>query len=159
MSIRKTITALFLTVMLAQMTSLVIPSLAFAQSDIPALPQDPVSGPQSQADCPAGTKFVGNGNGVGGSCQTDGAFGAVDYKKQAAVCTGYVEYISNFPICIGRTIIVWAGSVLIWATGWILGTAGVLFNASLELTVAGFNSQVYPYISSSIESLLGCSPT
>lgn len=150
MSFRKKFSGFLLTLIVIQTVGMIIPPLTSAQ-EIPNLSQDPIIGPTSQADCAAGQQFLPNSNGVGGTCSTPGAAAAVNYQKQAAVCTSYVEYISNFPICIGRTIIVWVGSVLIWAAGWILGTAGVLFNASLELTVAGFNSLVYPYIASSIE--------
>ncbi len=67
-------------------------------------------------------------------------------------CAWYSSWSSPVT-CIFRALFVGSSSGLIWLTGWILGIAGVLFNAALEFTTQGFDSQIYAKIQGGIEAV------
>ncbi|MEK7098368.1 MAG: hypothetical protein AAB908_00540 [Patescibacteria group bacterium] len=66
-------------------------------------------------------------------------------------CDSYIKMIN--PLCAIRGAAVWGSSGIIYMTGWFLGVAGVLMNASIELTTIGFDSQIYARIQGGIESV------
>ena len=59
--------------------------------------------------------------------------------------THFVRFVYKMinPLCAIRGAAVWGSSGIIYMTGWFLGVAGVLMNASIELTTIGFDSQIY----------------
>jgi len=68
-------------------------------------------------------------------------------------CSSWMSFFWNFPTCGGRAVAEWSGAIIISIAGWILGIAGVLFNASLELTTIGFDSYIYANVQGGIESV------
>lgn len=67
-------------------------------------------------------------------------------------CDG-VNFAWNFPICMGRQLAVWIGELAIYLTGWLLGISAVFFNYAVDLTIAGFDSQIYANVRVGIEAV------
>src|SRR3989344_7433684 len=64
-------------------------------------------------------------------------------------CNKWSDFFFNFLTCGGRQIAVWIGSILIWLTGWLLGTAGILFNWVIDYTIA---QQMYTSIQDGVNT-------
>lgn len=139
--------SLVLTIFVALM-SMTLPYVSFAQGS--SLGQNngcpagttprPISGTLGRYDCVKPDGTVGT--------QTD-VFGPTPVVSS---CDAWWRVIVN-PICWGRGIAVYSSAAIIYLTGWALGVAGVLMNASIELTTIGFDSQIYNRISGGVEAV------
>lgn len=67
-------------------------------------------------------------------------------------CDAWWKVITS-PTCWMRGIAVGSSAIIVSAAGWILEVAGLLFNACLEFTTIGFDSQIYARVQGGIESV------
>jgi len=133
-------------VLFATFFGILAPTLAFGQTG-------------TAPSCPAGSTAykVASPDGVdiGYVCRDNQSGQTVKDTTPGSIptsCQSWYSFWVNFPTCGGRALAVWSGGLLVAISGWILGVAGVLFNAALEFTTIGFDSQIYARISGGIEA-------
>lgn len=139
-------TCIVIVVLFATLLGVLAPTLAFAQTG-------------TAPSCPAGSTAykVASPDGVdiGYVCRDNQSGQTVKDTTPGSIptsCQSWYSFWVNFPTCGGRALAVWSGGLLVAISGWILGVAGVLFNAALEFTTIGFDSQIYARISGGIEA-------
>lgn len=102
--------------------------------------------------------FDGNGTFLGGSTQGRGAAGNTVTNQKGVVssapvsCSGILNVMNNFTVCVGRAIAVVIGTSLMSLTAWLLGLAGLLFDWLVYHTIIAFADSFYNTVSGGINT-------
>lgn len=112
----------------------------------------------SNSGCPAGSTpraisgTLGRYECVGANGAVTGQTDFAGFISNTTSCEG-VKFWTSLGTCAGRLVAVWSGGLIVATAGWVLELAGVLLNASLELTTIGFDSQIYAKVQGGIEAV------
>jgi hypothetical protein len=96
--------------------------------------------------------IVVQAQGLSDGAPTDGPAATTNQPPaNGSWCEGWLKAAN--PMCWVRGISVAGSMAVIYISGLILGIAGALMNASIELTTVGFDSQIYARIQPGIEAV------